>query len=403
MRTNRLSRGAALSALTLSLLLVMPSVASATRTLGLSTGSYKFNVAAGRSGKGDVVVMNDGTEPIKVLVYTANQAVDNKGKAVYSTPDIDDPSSLDSPATWIRVQMPEQSKAVGNVPYLELKPKQRVPVRFSFVVPPNVPPGDHQVLLFFEMFEFSKANNGAVSRLSGRLGTRIKVRVQGNLVERLDVRPFAVPRIVFDNEVPYTFVLRNEGNIDKTMDVRIALLDRNEEEKLSSQVITDTPLYANTSLEAAGKTRASGLLGLYTLRLTAEYPKEGASGQAVPEQIVKDRAVWFVPLWLAGVLAVLLGLLILYVVWRLGASSGSRRSSRSERGRRDSDRRSERERRAGTAAAMPEEDEAVVVPLAAEAPAPASVADRPRRRQQELWSDDDLDIDLGKDQSSAAE
>jgi hypothetical protein len=311
-------------------LLAWPQAAMARKTLGLSTGSFEFSVAAGQGGKGDVTVMNDGTEPIKVLVYTANQTVDSKGVVTYTTPSINDPASMETPATWLRVQMPASSKSVGNTPYLEMTPGQKVPVRFNFTTPANVAPGDHQILLFFEMFEFRKGANGAVSKVSGRLGSRIRIRVQGDLIERLDVRPFVIPSYVMRPVIPFVFTVRNGGNIDKTVSSTVTILDRNENERFSSSVMSDTTIFAGTDVERSGTLLPRGLtFGRFTVRLTTNYPREGSPGGAqLPQQIVKDRSIWIVPLWFLVIIGFILLALVLWAAWRLAVRSAVRRVER---------------------------------------------------------------------------
>jgi hypothetical protein len=108
--------------------------AFAVRTLGLSSPSFDFNVAAGGIGSGDLYVINDGTEPLRVLVYFSNQKVDAKGNQTFQTPTRDS-DVLNSPASWCQVQLPKDTKSIGNVPFLDLKPKEKIPVKFTFDVP----------------------------------------------------------------------------------------------------------------------------------------------------------------------------------------------------------------------------------------------------------------------------
>ena len=42
-----------------------------------------FELDPGEQGDGEVVVINDGDEPIKVLVYTADQDIDEAGNITY--------------------------------------------------------------------------------------------------------------------------------------------------------------------------------------------------------------------------------------------------------------------------------------------------------------------------------
>jgi len=142
------------SARKLSLLLVLlvlvgliaPTSATAVRTIGLSTGTFDFSVAAGKGGTGEVVVMNNGDENLSVLIYAANQKVDASGAISYEVPNRDDQGVQYNPALWLQIKIGKQTQTVGNTPYIELTPGEQVPVSFEMLVPQGTPPGDHQVL-----------------------------------------------------------------------------------------------------------------------------------------------------------------------------------------------------------------------------------------------------------------
>jgi hypothetical protein len=315
-------------------ILAFPPTALAKRTLGLSTGSFEFNVAPGQTGTGDLFVTNDGNEPLKVMVYAGNQVVDAKGNTTYVVPTRDNVNLLTSPASWISVQLPVSSKSIGNVPYIELKPGEKVPVKFSFEVPKGVAPGDHQLLLFFEMFQFPGEQKAVTSNISGRLGARIRLRVQGQFDERVDVRPFSVGSLVIGDTLPYSFVVRNDGNLDKLMSVKLTAVNGDEADVASSQVVTETTVYSKSVLERSGNLSLAGLSpGMYTIRLDASYTKE-SGGQQVPASITKDRTVWLVPLWLAIAVIVVVGLIVLWILWRITVAAARRRANAPPRRRR---------------------------------------------------------------------
>ena len=399
-RATRLSLPFLLAA---ALLLAVPSGAFATRTLGLSSGSFKFDVSAGKTVGGVVYVTNDGTEPIKVLVYSSDQKVDPKGNITYSVPSRGDLSGMDQPSTWTQVKMPEDSQALGNIPYIELAPKQRVPVKFSFTIPPNVPPGDHNVMIFFEMFELPKAGQGAVSAVSGRLGSRITLRVAGDFVERLEVRPFVVPSFVIGSEVPYRFTVSNLGNIDQRVGARMLLLDRNDDTVVEQTPIDGRIVFAGNSLEASGTAIVQkGGIGKYTLRVdVSPVDDAGKALKGGKDTITKSRTVWLLPLWLVIAVGTLLVLIIARLVWALarrsarrslgdgGDTPGPEKAPRSKHSRsRDPETQARREarerRRAGEATASVADD--VTAPLT-EAPT-SPVAEEPTTPLAEDAPDD---------------
>lgn len=383
--------------LSLAVPMALPAPASAVRTVGISAPTFDFSVAAGQTGKGELYVINDGTEPIKVMVYAANQKIDAKGKVTYEVPKFGEPGFA-GPATWFQIQMPQDSKAIGNTPYLEMKPKQRILVRFNFEVPSGVPAGDHQVLVFFEMFDFAQGG-GMLSTVSGRVGSRVRVRVQGTIVEKVTVQPFNVRGLVIGDLLPYDFVVRNDGNVDKTVSAKLEILDAGENVLQKSTVMTETTLYSRSMAEQGATLVLKGVgIGRFTARLTATYPKEpDAQGEAVTVEIVKDRTIWVLPLWLVIGAVLLIGGLVPWLTWRGAVAAAERKASRPQRGRRDrrpardveepSEQREPVERSSESPSA-----EAPVLSATGEpetSVSDAAVKDPSFPRQVELWSDDE--------------
>jgi len=338
----------------------VPGIAYAERTIGLTTGRFDFSVAAGQNEGGSVEVINSGEEPLTVLIYAANQVVDEHGEITYTVPSRDDQDLVNSPASWVRLNIGAETSAIGNTPYIELEPGERAPVDFEVEVPKGVPPGDHQIMLFFEMLDRPDALEGSgTSATTGRLGCRIRVRVQGDVVERMEVRPFWARSLVMGESVPWSYALRNSGNVDKVVDARLSLLDRSGNEIVASSVATESSVYAGALSEHAGvMDTLRQLVGHYTLRLEVSYPREGPDAASVPELIVEERPVWIVPLWLTIVAITLAGGLLLWLSWRQAVRSAQRRVDRGQvRGGRHS--RSRRRRAArGTAEDDPSDPDA---------------------------------------------
>jgi hypothetical protein len=310
------------------LLLVTPGEAFAVRKLGLSSGSFHFDVGPSDTASGTIIAINDGDEPIKVMVYSADQVIDPKGGVSFIVPSRADLSSLDKPSAWVRISMPENSKSLGNIPYLELAPGQRVPVRFSAEMPPDVATGDHDVMLFFEMFGGQgSAANSASSQVAGRIGSRLQLRVKGQLVSGFDVAPFVVAPFILGDAVPYVFTVKSGGNIDQRVVARASLRDRNDE-TLSEQVpVNARLLFAQQNLEGTGTLYPSAeqLLGQYTVRL--EVTPVDDAGQVVNGgvgKVVKERTVWVVPIWVIVLAAIVLVTLMGVILWALGRRSGRR-------------------------------------------------------------------------------
>ncbi len=306
--------------------LIAPTSATAVRTIGLSTGTFDFSVAAGKGGSGEVVVMNNGDEDLSVLIYAANQKVDASGAISYEVPNRDDQGLQYNPASWLQLQIGKKTQTFGNTPYIELVPGEQVPVAFEMQVPEGTPPGDHQVLLFFEMRSDAKADAGeAAPQVSGRVGARISVRVEGDIVEKIDVRPFATKGLILGKSLPYTFVLLNEGNIDKPFSAKLTLLDSNLAEVVSSNVATDSVVYAGTNIEFSDALHTpKQLIGKYTMRLEIDYPREGSSVN-IPETLNLDKTVWIIPLWLAIAVVVVIGAALIWASYKQSVQSAERR------------------------------------------------------------------------------
>lgn len=298
----------------LALCLAVPSAAFAEKTIALSSGSFSFEIDPGQTGSGEVIVINDGDEDIKVLVYVADVEISETGEQSFPLPEREGANLLSSPATWMRVYMPEDSKAVGNTPYLELKPGQRVPVKFDFSPPRDANPGDHNVVMFFEMFDFLPESAGSASQVSGRIGARVQLRVKGQFVEKIEVRPFEVPAFQIGNSVPYRFTINNAGNVNERLTGTVTLLDRNEREVVSSEIASDTPVYAGSSLEISGEvTSVASVIGPHTVEVLLQYLPQGAS---TPEEVVVTRTVWMFPMWLLIAVAASLFALVIWIGWR---------------------------------------------------------------------------------------
>jgi hypothetical protein len=217
--------------------------------------------------------------------------------------------------------MPANSKSLGNIPYIELPPGKRVPIKFSFLVPPGVPPGDHNVLIFFESFEPPKVGQNSQSVISGRLGARATLRVNGTLVNKLEVRPFIVPAWVIGNQIPFDFTVRNLGNTDQRVGARVLLLDRNDSEVNRQTAIDGTNVFAGTNLEASGTAvAAEHSVGPYKVRIdVSPVGDDGRATNAGADTITEERTVWLIPMWLIyaviGLVVVLIGLIVWLIVW----------------------------------------------------------------------------------------
>lgn len=305
-------------------IMAVPARAFAEKTLGVSSGSFQYEVDAGGTVSGEIIVSNDGDEPITVLVYAADQQVDEAGAVSFTVPTRADVSSMTQPSAWIRLDMPQDAKSFANVPYLEMDPGERVPVEFEVNVPSGVAPGDHNVMVFFEMAELpTDTSQNTTMRVSGRIGSRVTLRVNGELVERLEIRPFTVPSIVFGPTIPFSFRVMNEGNTDQRLTVRTLLLDGNDASVDETTPISAKTVFAQSNLDASGTVTAERMgFGPHTVRVEAQQVDEnGAVLDSGKDVIVVTRTTWVLPVWLLAVA----GVLVLVVIGLIARSVVSRR------------------------------------------------------------------------------
>ncbi|MDZ4063177.1 MAG: hypothetical protein U1E22_00755, partial [Coriobacteriia bacterium] len=288
---------------------------------------------------GQVVAGNDGDEPIKVLVYAANQEVDEQGGVTYAAPNRADLSSMASPATWAKVTMPADSKSAGNIPYIELEPGEEVPIKFSFTPPQGVAPGDHNAMMFFEMFDFPKGGDTSQSQVTGRLGARVRLRVAGDIVEQMEVRPFELPSFVVGDSIPYSFSLRNFGNVDQRMTADVLLLNRAGEEIGRQTAIASKLVFANESFAASGTIAPPSPFGHFTVRVLSQAVDD--DGVPIPgkQSLIKELPAWIVPLWLAVAAGVIAVLFVFGLIWWLAGRNAVRRSRKRDDTDADSGRR----------------------------------------------------------------
>jgi len=319
---------ALLAVLSLVILFALPGSAFATKTIGLSSGKFKFeNVSAGQTVQGTVMVGNDGDESIKVLVYAADQTVDETGNVQYAAPNRADLTAMTKPATWTKITMPADSKSLGNLPYLEMKPGQQTPIKFSITVPDGIPPGDHNMLIFFEVFE----NAQGTAQISGRLGTRVVLRVNGEILNSLELRPFNVEPWIIGDKIPYDFLVRNSGNVDERVTGTTMLLDTNGNELAKQTPIDSQVVYAGTNLMAAGTLVPPRPIGRFVLRTTVQPVDEAGKPITEKAPLVEERSTWVVPMWALVAAGVALLVLLIVVIWLVAARSGARGQARRDK------------------------------------------------------------------------
>jgi hypothetical protein len=296
--------------------LLTPAPAFAIKTLSLSTGTIQLSLPGGGSGGGSITVANTGTEIIDALVYVADARIDAKGMPVYDRPKAGTPPLPRSPATWVGLQLPASATMVGGTPALHLKAGDQTVVSFTETVPPNARPGDHNAVVFFEMFEPDPASpTGAVSKVTGRIGARVVTAVQGQIRDSLLVTGLKMPGFVVGDSAFYSFTIVNDGNVDKRYAATIGLAAGKPSVVTSSGIA-----YAGDHAAYAGIVSLKGAaFGPATVVLRVEHRlvARDASGAPDAKLIQQERQVFVVPWWLAILVVAIVALAALWLVWAL--------------------------------------------------------------------------------------
>lgn len=311
-----------------------PTVAGAERTIALSTGKIELSLPPGGRATDSFMVANNGDEPLKVLVYTADATVTRDGTPKYERPSGDPAQLPKSPASWLTLRLPAKTQVIANTPYVELEPGEEIEVKFELRVPAGAAPGDHNAVIFFEMFDDAATEAGATSLVSGRIGARVVVRVAGDIVDRLELAPYAVRTFVVGTKVPYSFTVSNTGNVDKRIVPSLVVLDMSEAERMRSVIESNAVVYAGNAREYSGTLELQDVtFGRYILRAEIAYDKETGTkpGATVPERLTKDRVIFVVPTWLVVALVLILVLPVMWWVYRADMRRRSARRPAAER------------------------------------------------------------------------
>ncbi len=273
------------------LLLALTDVAQAKASVGISPGSFEFSLPPGGEVKGTFVVSNEGDEFLdRVLVYGTNVKPDKKGNIKYTIPGPQE-NPLNSPASWLTIKVPDPTKIWSNFPYVDLKPGEKKTVDFTLKVPQSAVPGDYTSVVFFEIRKEKKVGKKGV--LTGaRVGCRIHIRVQGEVLERILLQPFSVKGLVIGNKLPYYFRVKNEGNIDAPTKITLSILTPSEKELKKVTIEKNGYLFARSEREYSGVLKVNNVgWGKRLARVTLTY--ESADGNF--KVIEKDRAFFALP------------------------------------------------------------------------------------------------------------
>jgi archaellum component FlaG (FlaF/FlaG flagellin family) len=176
------------------------TVQTADNDNGVGRGNFTYDAQPGAVISDAMVVVNTGTIALPLTVYAADAFTTPSGEIDVL---VDGTVSKDS-GTWVAVDPAS----------LELAPGQSAEVTFTISVPADARPGDHSAGIVTSLVSEDPSQSLSVDR---RLGTRINVRVAGELTPAADVsgvtasytpswNPFA------SGTLTVSYALDNSGN-----------------------------------------------------------------------------------------------------------------------------------------------------------------------------------------------
>lgn len=209
---------------------------------------------------------------------------------------------------------------------VELEPGARADIPFTITVPHDATPGDHAAGIVASFRSADADGDGSAVQVEQRVGTRIYLRVDGELRPALDVSGMVAG---FDGVAnPFGagtatagFDLTNTGNtrISGLPEVRITGpfgidLGTAEVEPVENLVPGGT---AHVVAEVPGVPPALLLFAdVVVTPAAAENPGEGADDDALPAPVRASAQAWAVPWPLAGIVLVVAGGIWAVVAWR---------------------------------------------------------------------------------------
>ncbi len=295
-------------------LILVSSPAYALRKLSLSPASFEFSAAPGAEISNLFLLENEGDEDLAyVFVYSTNVKVAKNARERYELPKPEEPV-LNSPASWVFIKVPDPTKILGNFPFLDIKKGQKREVAFSIKIPDNAPPGDYTTVVFFETREPQQAGKIGTN-IAGRVGCRIRIRVQGEIIENNFFDRLNVRHLVVGNIIPFELKIVNKGNIDAAGEVKIRI--KNSDNVIYEKTLAKKAyLYARNNLSYSGALEIPKL-GFGTRKFEAVFEYKDWKGNK--KELRKEATFFAVPLTLFYLFLLLIAAIILFVSFAIEA------------------------------------------------------------------------------------
>jgi len=187
---------------------------------------------------------------------------------------------------WVKMQLDQ----------IYLQPKQSSKVFYNVTVPPRAKPGGY----YFALFASTKVEESGLPGTE-QVASLLYLTVDGKLVRTSVLQNDSVPWFVMGNEIPYTFNVKDTGNVYFT-----AYFYGKVNGLFSNQPMTGTShvLMPDAIRTISGSVPTPILPGVYSL--TYGYKVDFAD-----VEIAKTKLVVFIPPWSIATLA----FIILAVIW----------------------------------------------------------------------------------------
>jgi len=168
--------------------------------------AFSYSATSGANVRDTVVVSNFGEQPLILHIY-ANDAVNTTDGGFDLRPSAEAPKDAGG---WVKF---DDGKTFQTVP-----PKSKLELPFTLGVPANATPGDHAAGIVAALTMPSADARGNRVNVEQRVGTRVYVRVSGDLKAQLSVthasakyhgtwNPFG------SGSADITYVITNTGNV----------------------------------------------------------------------------------------------------------------------------------------------------------------------------------------------
>lgn len=284
------------------------SVRPADTAQGRDRPNYAYDLAPGGTVGDALYVANRSPQPITLSVYAADGFLTEDGSLDILAGGV---ASTDL-GSWVQVETPE----------LTLDSGASAEVPFVITVPADAPPGDYAAGVVASMRV--TADNGTITER--RLGSRVHLRVQGDLAPALTVGDVVVDyhgtaSPIESGSATVTYTLTNTGNtrLDPAVDVALG----GPFGLAGVTAADDAPeLLPGSTLQRTVEVAGVVPLGLLTAEVTAtsqvvSRTLAGAEPSALDPLVSEGSAATAAMPWTA--LAILL-VLALFVAWRIVAA-----------------------------------------------------------------------------------